>query len=150
MTNEPVNDYDLINLISERHNTLRNMVESLTSDQIVNVSFNSSEWYLINKINQNQRSFSELTKEIHLTRQAIHKAIKQLEQKEVVTVAALPNNKKEKCVTLTTFGIECYYTYQRTKEKMIQYLEETIGKSQVAQLTQILDQDWHLENFKLD
>ncbi|MDG0842020.1 winged helix DNA-binding protein [Staphylococcus equorum] len=141
---------DLIDLISERHGELRQQVNTITSERIQGVQFSSSEWYLINKINYEKPSFAELTRKIHLTRQAIHKAIKQLEHKGVVQVEAVPNNKKEKRVVLTELGAQCYEHYKDYKSQVIKHMETVIGSRQIEQLKQVLQQDWHLEDIEIN
>lgn len=141
---------DLIDLISERHSALRHTIESITSEQIQDVHFSSSEWYLIDKINYEKPTFAELTRKIHLTRQAIHKAIKQLEHKGVVQVEAVPHNKKEKCVNLTALGLQCFEQYVDHKLQLIGHIEAIIGSAQLEQLKQVLQQDWQLEDIEIN
>ncbi|UQW82729.1 winged helix DNA-binding protein [Staphylococcus edaphicus] len=141
---------DLMNLISDRHNDLRQKVEYLTAQQLPQVQFGSSEWYLITIIKYDSPSLAELTQKINLTRQAIHKAVKQLEQKQVVQIEHVPNNKKEKRVTLTQLGITCYEKYIENKQQIIAHIAHVIGQSEVEQLHQLLQADWQLEHFKGD
>src|SRR5699024_12185492 len=125
------------------HSALRQNLESTTSEQIQDVHFSSSEWYLIDKINYEKPTFAELTRKIHLTRQAIHKAIKQLEHKGVVQVEAVPNNKKEKCVNLTTLGLQCFEEYVEHKLQFFSHIEKMIGSTQLGKLKQVLQHDWY-------
>ncbi|SCU25451.1 transcriptional regulator [Staphylococcus xylosus] len=141
---------DLINLISDRHNDLRQKVEYMTAQQLPDVHFGSSEWYLITIIKYESPSLAELTQKINLTRQAIHKAVKQLEQKQVVQIERVPNNKKEKRVTLTKFGITCYDHYIENKQQIIEHIGHVIGKSEVERLQQLLCADWQLENYNIN
>ncbi|WP_436855472.1 MarR family winged helix-turn-helix transcriptional regulator [Staphylococcus caeli] len=138
---------DLINLISDRHNELRQKVEYLTAQQLPEINFSSSEWYLITIIQYGSPSLAELTRIINLTRQAIHKAVKQLQEKAVVQIEAVPNNKKEKRVTLTPLGITCYEQYIANKEQLITHIGEVIGTSELAKLQDLLQQDWQLQSF---
>ncbi|NWK84706.1 HTH domain-containing protein [Staphylococcus sp. GSSP0090] len=151
MTNhQHIEETDLINLISDRHHDLRQKVEYMTAQQLPQVHFGSSEWYLIMIIKYDRPSFAELTHKINLTRQAIHKAVKQLEQKQVVQIESVPNNKKEKRVTLTQFGITCYEKYIENKQYIIEHISHVIGASEVAHLQQLLLADWQLDNDKQD
>lgn len=151
MTNHKhIEETDLINLISGRHHDLRQKVEYMTAQQLPQVHLGSSEWYLIMIIKYDQPTFAELTHKINLTRQAIHKAVKQLEQKQVVQIESVPNNKKEKRVTLTEFGIMCYEKYMKNKQHIIEHIGQVIGASEVAHLEQLLQADWQLENDKPD
>ncbi|MCD8820567.1 HTH domain-containing protein [Staphylococcus gallinarum] len=138
---------DLINLISDRHNEVRQKVEYLTTQQLSKIHFSSSEWYLITIIQYGSPSLAELTRTINLTRQAIHKVVKQLQQKAVVQIEAVPNNKKEKRVTLTPLGVTYYEQYIANKERLIMHIGKVIGISELAQLQDLLQQDWQLQSF---
>src|SRR5699024_10629294 len=101
--NQQLHELDFIDLLSERHAQLRQLTETAANvDQESKIS--SSEWYIISIIGAETYTLSELTALVKLTRQAIHKTVKQLEQKELVVLKAVTGNKKEKCVNLTTLG----------------------------------------------
>src|SRR5699024_7985231 len=107
MTVDPkLKDLDMLDTISERHGELRNIIETKAND-INGIHNSSSEWYIMDKLYESTLTFVEVTQAVNLTRQAIHKAIKQLEEKELVKVKNMTHNKKEKCVSLTYQGIKC-------------------------------------------
>src|SRR4051812_41846163 len=97
-----VEQLDLFDLISERHGTIRKMLEEKwneTSD----ISISNSEWYIMSKVNNNQPTISMIAKDVQISRQAVHKFTKNLESKRLVDI--LPgNNNRDKCIQLTELG----------------------------------------------
>lgn len=141
--NQQLHELDFIDLLSERHAQLRQLTETAANvDQESKIS--SSEWYIISIIGAETYTLSELTTLVKLTRQAIHKTIKQLEQKELVVLKAVTGNKKEKCVNLTTLGHDLWQRNQTYQQELEQHIKTTIGVAQFEQLKALLQTDWDL------
>ncbi|EJY95088.1 winged helix DNA-binding protein [Staphylococcus arlettae] len=141
--NQQLHELDFIDLLSERHAQLRQLTETAANvDQESKIS--SSEWYIISIIGAETYTLSELTALVKLTRQAIHKTIKQLEQKELVVLKAVTGNKKEKCVNLTTLGHDLWQRNQTYQQELEQHIKTTIGVAQFEQLKALLQTDWDL------
>lgn len=138
---------DVIDTLSERHGAMRNIVES-KANQMNDINVNSSEWYIMAMLYNQTLTFSEIAHKVNLTRQAIHKSVKQLEKKELVIIGSMTNNKKEKCVTLTSYGSACFDSYISCKQTLEQHIESIIGTEQFQIFKTILQQDWHLTEFK--
>ena len=62
----------------------------------------------------------------------------------------MPNNKKEKCVNLTTLGLQCFEEYVEHKLQLVAHIETMIGSTQLEQLKQVLQQDWYLEDIEIN
>ncbi|WP_210124354.1 MULTISPECIES: MarR family transcriptional regulator [unclassified Staphylococcus] len=141
--NQQLHELDFIDLLSERHAQLRQLTETAANvDQESKIS--SSEWYIISIIGAETYTLSELTAFVKLTRQAIHKTVKQLEQKELVVLKAVTGNKKEKCVNLTTLGRDLWQRNQAYQQELEQHIKTTIGVAQFEQLKALLQTDWDL------
>lgn len=141
--NQQLHELDFIDLLSERHAQLRQLTETAANvDQESKIS--SSEWYIISIIGAETYTLSELTALVKLTRQAIHKTIKQLEQKKLVVLKAVTGNKKEKCVNLTTLGHDLWQRNQTYQQELEQHIKTTIGVAQFEQLKALLQTDWDL------
>ena len=141
--NQQLHELDFIDLLSERHAQLRQLTETAANvDQESKIS--SSEWYIISIIGAETYTLSELTALVKLTRQAIHKTIKQLEQKELVVLKAVTGNKKEKCVNLTTLGHDLWQRNQTYQQELEQHIKTTVGVAQFEQLKALLQTDWDL------
>lgn len=141
--NQQLHELDFIDLISERHAQLRQLTETA-----VNVGqeskISSSEWYLISIIGTETYTLSELTSLVKLTRQAIHKTIKQLEHKELVVLKAVTGNKKEKCVNLTAIGRDLWQLNRTYQQELEHHIKTTVGAAQFEQLKALLQTDWDL------
>ena len=141
--NQQLHELDFIDLLSERHAQLRQLTETAANvDQESKIS--SSEWYIISIIGAETYTLSELTALVKLTRQAIHKTVKQLEQKELVVLKAVTGNKKEKCVNLTTLGRDLWQRNQAYQQELEQHIKTKIGVAQFEQLKTLLQTDWDL------
>ena len=141
--NQQLHELDFIDLLSERHAQLRQLTETAANvDQESKIS--SSEWYIISIIGAETYTLSELTALVKLTRQAIHKTVKQLEQKELVVLKAVTGNKKEKCVNLTTLGRDLWQRNQTYQQELEQHIKTKIGVAQFEQLKALLQTDWDL------
>jgi len=132
-----VEQLDLFDLISERHNTIRRLLEEKwneTSD----ISISNSEWYIMSKVSNQQPTISMVAKTVQISRQAAHKFIKKLEVKGLVEIVPGSNN-RDKCIQLTELGNICVERYIVLKNE----LEKKIAKKvEIEQLKTILKSDW--------
>lgn len=140
-SNAELQHLDLIDLLSERHSLVRSISEKAWNDQS-DIYISNSEWYIMARIYKKRPSISYVTKNVDISRQAIHKFIKNLSAKGLVEVQNLENNKKEKCIQLTVLGEECYEENMKLKSQLEKRIVENIGVEQVAMLKDILRLDW--------
>lgn len=134
---------DIVDLISERHGQLRNISEQLWNDNS-SIYISNSEWYIMSRVYKKQPTISYVTKHVDISRQATHKFIKSLEAKGLVEVNNVENNKKEKCIKLTSLGEECYEKNEALKANLEKRIAEQIGEEQLAFLKQVLKSNWGL------
>jgi DNA-binding MarR family transcriptional regulator len=134
---------DLIDLLSERHSLVRSISEKAWNDQS-NIYISNSEWYIMARIYKKQPSISYITKNVTISRQAIHKFIQKLSDKGLVEIHNVENNKKEKCIQLTSLGEECYEKNEDLKADLESKIAEKIGGDQVKILKHLLKLDWAL------
>lgn len=135
---------DLIDLISERHNMMRQLSEKLWDEQN-DISISSSEWYIIAKIYKKQPTIAYITKNVNISRQAIHKFIRNLEAKGLININNVKHNKKEKYVELTPLGETCFEKNEALKNQIEQQIAEKIGMDEVNALKYLLTIDWGIE-----
>jgi DNA-binding MarR family transcriptional regulator len=134
---------DLIDLISERHGMLRKLSEDLWNDNS-NLHISNSEWYIMSRIYKRQPTIAEVSKNVDISRQATHKFIKKMEEKNLVVVMNVKNNNKEKCIELTEFGNECFERNEALKASLEKKIADKIGEDQVVFLKKVLKSDWGL------
>ncbi|WP_163971089.1 MarR family winged helix-turn-helix transcriptional regulator [Oceanobacillus halotolerans] len=133
---------DLIDLISERHLQLRKRSEEMWNNHS-DIYLSNSEWFILTRIYQKeQTTISYVTKHVDISRQATHKFIKQLQQKGLVEIEKHPTNKKEKSITLTPLGKECYEKNESLKAQLAIQIADKIGVEQVTSFKRILKENW--------
>lgn len=141
--NADLQKLNLIDLLSERHNLVRKISEKAWNDQS-ETSISHSEWYIMSKIYKKQPTISHVNRNVEISRQAIHKFIKQLSAKGLVEVDNVENNKKDKCIRLTELGEQYFEKNEELKRQLEDRIMEAVGKEQVAALKNVLKQDWKI------
>lgn len=143
ISNSELQNLDLIDLLSERHSLVRKISETSWNNQS-EIHISNSEWYIMARIYKKKPNISYITKNVEISRQAIHKFINKLAEKGLVQVENVENNKKEKCIQLTALGEECYEKNEALKAQLENKIAEKIGAEQVSTLKEILKLDWHI------
>lgn len=144
-SNVELQNLDLIDLLSERHSLLRKISEQAWNNQS-DIYISNSEWYIMARIYKKRPTISYVNKNVEISRQAIHKFIKQLEAKGLIEIHNVENNKKEKCVQLTALGEACYEKNEALKAQLEQKVAEKIGAEQVKLLKDLLALEWGIES----
>ncbi|MET3574531.1 MarR family winged helix-turn-helix transcriptional regulator [Bhargavaea ullalensis] len=134
----------LIDLLGERYAQLRRAAEERWEERS-DMEISSSEWFIIGRIGQQQPTITEVARQAGITRQAAHKLIKKLLEKELVEVSADEGNKKAKRVRLTGFGMACLEQNERLKAELERELEEVLGTGRLEELKVILAKDWGMD-----
>lgn len=132
-----VEQLDLFDLISERHSTIRRLLEEKWNE-MSDISISNSEWYIMSKVNNNQPTISMVAKHVQISRQAAHKFIKKLASKGLVEIASGTNN-REKRIQLTELGQICVDKYIVLKKEIEKKIAE---KVEIEQLKTILKSEW--------
>ena len=132
---------DLIDLISERHIYIRTYIEKIWNEKY-DIKMNNTEWHVIAKLYSGMDTIADITRKVHVSRQATHKLIKNLEQKQLIEIFDDQKNKKIKKVRLTQFGVQCYEQYLKIKEQMEASIEQSIGTELFDQLRRGLSLEW--------
>ncbi|WP_066259250.1 MarR family winged helix-turn-helix transcriptional regulator [Neobacillus drentensis] len=143
ISNSELKKLDLIDLLSERHSLVRKISEKAWNDQS-EIYISNSEWYIMARIYKKQPTISYVTKNVEISRQAIHKFIQKLSEKGLVEIKNMENNKKEKCIQLTDLGEACYEKNAALKAQLENKIAEKIGTEQVTILKDILKLDWKI------
>lgn len=132
---------DLIDLLSERHNLVRKITENVWNDNH-ELPISNSEWYIMAIVYGKRLTIADVTKNVEISRQAIHKLIQNLRAKGLVNVQNVENNRKLKCIELTALGKDCYEKYVQIKAQLEKDIMNKIGESHVNELKNILSMDW--------
>lgn len=143
--NSELQNLDLIDLISERHTQLRAIIEKAWNDNS-DIYISNSEWYIMARIYKRHPTISYVTKHVAISRQAIHKFIKNLESKGLIQISNSENNHRDKSICLTELGEKCYEKNMTLKAVLMNKIIDRIGIDQFNILKNILKADWDLED----
>lgn len=132
---------NLIDLLSERHSLVRMIGEKSWNDHN-DIHISNSEWYILARIYKQEPTIAYVRKHVDISRQALHKHIKNLATKNVLEINDVEHNKKEKYVRLTVLGEECYEKNMEIQARLEARIAEEIGEEQVENLKTILMLDW--------
>lgn len=141
--NFELQNLDLIDLISERYLMLRSIVEELWNNN-GEIRISNSEWFIMSRIYKKQPTISYVSKDVNMSRQAVHKFVKSLESRGLINITNSKNNNKEKCLQLTSLGEECYEKNLTLKAILEDRITEKIGAERLKILKDILKSDWEL------
>lgn len=144
ISNNELQDLDLFDVLSERHGIVRTHIEKMWNDTH-DIHISSSEWYIMAKIYKHKRNIAYITQHVTISRQAVHKFVKQLKQKGLVDIQDVDGNKKEKSIQLTALGESCFLESKQHKKIIEEQLNTAIGKENVDKLRDILKMDWDIE-----
>ena len=144
--NSELQNLDLLDLLSERHTLLRRISEKLWNDSS-DIYISNSEWYIMARIYKKHPTISYVTKHVDISRQAIHKFVKDLESKGLIEIKNSEDNNKDKCIQLTVLGEECYEKNMSLKAILVKKISDKIGSEQLAILKDILKSDWGVTNW---
>lgn len=136
-----IKNLDLIDLISERHVYIRSYIEKLWNAQQT-FKMNTTEWHVLAKLYSGLDTIADITKEVHVSRQATHKLIKNLEMKALIEIYDDHINKKIKKVRLTQQGVDAYEKYVAIKGQVEYVIQSSIGQEMYDQIKRGLSKEW--------
>lgn len=143
MTPPKLTSSHLLDLLTERNDQVRSISERAWNEQS-DIHISNSEWHVLAHIYQTRTTIAEVTHSVHISRQATHKVIKNLEVKSLVHVTDHPTSRKDKCIELTTLGNTCYEQNESLKAELEQKIASSLGQESFNQLRQLLKIDWKL------
>ncbi len=138
---EHLNNVGLVNLIIEKHEYVRHMIESLWEEQS-DIKISQTEWYIMHKIYGYKPTISDVSKNVTITRQATHKNIKSLQAKGLVEISNSENSKRDKCISLTKLGVQCCDKHTELKSNFENKVALIIGEDRLLILKDILKANW--------
>lgn len=137
---EVLKDLNLIDLISEKHIVLRREVEERWA-QTMTDQISHTEAMLLAKLSMGRIALAEVARQANISRQAMSKCAKQLEEKGYLTFETSKEG-KGKYAKLTTKG-EAYCEQSKKLKMMIeQEIANEIGEEAVRHLKELLKKNW--------
>ena len=130
---------NIIDLISEKHITLRREVEERWSES-GEEDITHTEAMLLAKINMGKISLAEVARQANVSRQAMHKCARKLEDKGYLKFIASESN--QTYTSLTEKGILYCKKSNELKEKIEQEIAENLGRENMELIKEILKNKW--------
>lgn len=138
---------NLIDILRQKYLELRAHIEKQWNEENED-PISTNMWSIIAFIYQRKQStIAEVTKQANLnnlSRQAIHKIIKNLEMRGLVSVSNSSENKRVKNIVLTSKGIDCYERLNTIKRETEQQIKKHLGEETFQTLIRLLDQKWNV------
>ena len=133
---------NIIDLISEKHIILRREVEDRWKD-IDEEEISHTEALLLAKINMGRIALAEVARQANISRQAMYKCAKKLEERGYLKFVADESNNKY--TELTEKGIEYCEKSIALKEKIEEEISKVIGVDNLKLIKDLLNKEW-IEN----
>src|SRR5690606_242816 len=94
----------VIDLMTNRHHHLKKLAKHLWEQTSMD-PISNSELFILTKISEvEQTTIANISKQVDISRQATHKFISRLKEKNLVEVGSLAHNKKEKAISISPLG----------------------------------------------
>lgn len=130
----------LLDLITEKNTMLNQYAEEHWQD-ISDVDISPSEWnFLAQLYGKEKKTIASVARSSGISRQAAHKFYKNLKEKELLETES--RNPRERYLTLTPLGTDCYQQYLSLERQMEQEIAATVGEDNFKLLKNILGKDW--------
>ena len=144
-----INNLTLIDLISEKHAQLRKTVEK-TWEQHSEIHFSHTEWHLLAKIEQKCMTITQAASIIGISKQAMHKSVKKLENQGIISSSHKDDNKREKFLHLTKIGNEYSRKNNQMKLELELELKNLLGRKEFEILKDLLKREWLMDEYIAD
>ncbi|SHJ11411.1 transcriptional regulator, RpiR family [Clostridium cavendishii DSM 21758] len=129
----------IIDLISEKHIVLRREVENRWADS-EEEDISHTEALLLAKISMGKISLAEIARQANISRQAMFKCAKKLEERGYLVFVT--NEHGNKYTELTLKGNDYCKRSQELKEELENKIADVLGKEQVKMLKELLNKNW--------
>ncbi len=130
---------NIIDLVSEKHIILRREVEerwSLSDEEEVS----HTEAFLLAKIDMQKISLAEVARQANISRQAMYKCAKKLEDKGYLVFVVDTDNSKY--TELTAKGREYCKKSRQLKEHIEKEIIDILGQESIQMLKELLKRNW--------
>lgn len=130
---------NIIDLISEKHIILRREVEDRWK-AIDEEEISHTEALLLAKISMGRIALAEVARQANVSRQAMYKCAKKLEERGYLKFVADESNNKY--TELTEKGIEYCKKSIKLKEKIEEEISKVIGVENLKLIKELLNKKW--------
>lgn len=134
-----VRNLNIIDLISEKHITLRREVEERWSKS-GEEDITHTEAMLLAKINMGKISLAEVARQANVSRQAMHKCAKKLEEKGYLEFIASESN--QTYTSLTEKGVLYCKKSNELKDIIEEEITQKLGEENMKLIKKLLECEW--------
>lgn len=130
---------NLIDLISEKHIILRREVEErwkMSNEEEIS----HTEGFLLAKLDMKRTSLAEIARQANVSRQAMYKCAKKLEDRGYVVFVV--DSDHNKYTELTAKGREYCKKSKQLKEQIEKEIEAILGHESIQMLKELLKENW--------
>ena len=130
---------NLIDLISEKHIILRREVEErwkLNNEEEIS----HTEGFLLAKLDMKRTSLAEIARQANVSRQAMYKCAKKLEERGYLVFVVDPD--RNKYTELTDKGREYCKRSKQLKEQIEKEIVALLGQESTQMLKELLKKNW--------
>ena len=136
--NMDLHELNLIDLLSEKHFTLRKKVIDSFEEEL-----NKTETHILAILEAHHTlSISEISRIINLSRQGAHKSVQGLLSRGYVRGVQIEDNLRDKYLTLTEKGLQANAHMLNIKQQLEHEITHKLGVSNVELLKKLLKEDW--------
>lgn len=132
---------NLLELLYKQYKQLRDYIV-VQWDEQHEIPLSNSEWNCLHAIVEGAHTVPEIMQRHEITKQAAHKVLKSLEEKEMVETALIKAPKVKKQIALTKFGYEIYEKSLEVHLQTEKELRSVLGDTQYEQLINTLNKKW--------
>lgn len=132
---------NLVDLISEMHKVLRAKVNDRWNENNVE-KINQTESHILGILGRESTTVAQLSREINISRQAIHKCVQNLIVRGYLEIENMKGSNKEKLVVLTEKGKICNDEMLHIKSSIEEEICKELGNSSVEILKLLLRKKW--------
>ncbi|MBE6047890.1 MAG: winged helix-turn-helix transcriptional regulator [Clostridium sp.] len=132
-------DLTIIDLISEKHIVLRREFEDRWREN-EEEDISHTEAFLLGKLSRGRISIAEAARIANISRQAMFKCAKKLEERGYIENSYDENNSKY--LKLTSKGQDYFYRSEKIKREIEDEISNCIGKDKFRKMKKILQSSW--------
>ena len=127
--------------IYKQYRTLRDYIVANWNEEH-QLPLSNSEWICLNAVVEGAHSIPEIMKRNETSKQAAHKTVKNLVDKNLLQMTLKNNSKVRYEISMTTFGFDIYTKSLQVQQHLEQQIEQNLGIEDYERLQSILMKKW--------
>lgn len=139
--NDYLNDLNIVDLVSEKHQDLRKKVRDLWVEN-GEEDVSQTESHMLAMLEIKSMTIAETARKINISRQATHKCAQNLISNGYIKITPIEGNQRDKLIMLTEKGQNFCSNMLILKKKVEKHIEKNIGKKNLEKLKQCLKENW--------